>query len=341
MSFRNLANLPTIGGSQCAKASNISDWGGPLDVYGECLELVSKEETDAMRWGKKLEPLILDEFNIKNESRILTLDKHPGRSFHGERSWARVSPDGLVTFNDGTGRAVLEAKAISGRSYRSDVYDSTTGKRIKQWGDPPHGRIPRDYMCQLQWYMGWLNIKHGYLIVLVDGSKYYEYGPIEFNEPLFEALRDDCLFLYREHILKGIPPPAKGGADKIDEIMAKSYPERNQEVCHANDAIEEIMERLVDVDKQAAGISQLQEELRGSLKIACGEYAAIIGEAGRFIYSHADSNTTAYGKIVKEIKVMIDSGRLPSSAGLNEIIQRHTTVKKTRRGRFYPAGEET
>src|SRR5262245_42442218 len=83
-----------IGASEAAAIVGLSPWESPLAVYARkvgVLETV-KEETEAMRWGALLEPLILTEFGIETGREVVRAGKLL-RSV--ERPWQLATLDGL------------------------------------------------------------------------------------------------------------------------------------------------------------------------------------------------------------------------------------------------------
>src|SRR2546430_10232806 len=96
----------TLGGSVAAAANGVDRFRSPVALFGELtgVEAFQREETEAMRWGKLCEPLILDVIAQQYE-----LMPAPADGFQDpERPWLVGHPDTLMAY--GGHLAIAEAK---------------------------------------------------------------------------------------------------------------------------------------------------------------------------------------------------------------------------------------
>ncbi len=141
-----------IGGSDAAAVCGLSRWKSPTELWLEKTEQAKpKEPGEAAYWGKRLEPIIREEFslrtgiNVKAKKAIL---QHPFSPF------MLANIDGIVTDPD-YGEGLFEAK--------------TTGLYFKkEWTNG----IPGEYMLQVQHYLAVTGYTFCYVAVLIGGNQF-------------------------------------------------------------------------------------------------------------------------------------------------------------------------
>ena len=116
-----------IGGSDVAAILSLSPYATPFDVYRSKIDdCTNQEDTLAMRAGRALEGVIMDEYDRVN-------DCTTKRSIEivGEPSFMRGNLDGM------RGSVVVEAKSISDRS---------------TFGEAGTNQMPPYILCQVAYY---------------------------------------------------------------------------------------------------------------------------------------------------------------------------------------------
>ncbi len=92
----------TLGGSTIAAAVGIDPFCSPIRLWLDLTQGREREETEAMRLGKRLEPVIFEELN----ERGYTCTRGAPTLYDPERPWLVGHPDGY-----GEGDVIVEAKA--------------------------------------------------------------------------------------------------------------------------------------------------------------------------------------------------------------------------------------
>lgn len=151
-----------LGGSEVAAVVGLSPWESRWSLWHRKSGLLGPvEETDEMRWGTILEPVIAAHFAAQHPELAV---RPVGTWCHVDRPWQIANPDRLCFArqpgDDGPRRMVWEGKT---------AHDSDG------WGTPGTDEIPVHYRCQVQWYMDVLGVEVAYLSVLIAGSDYREY----------------------------------------------------------------------------------------------------------------------------------------------------------------------
>ena len=117
-----------IGASDIPPIMEVSKWHTPYSLWRLKLGFISNPDTQAMFYGREMEPLIRKQLNEE-----LKRDFQPVVIEHDELSWASASLDGW----DGVSQAIAEIKAANNDDH----------EKAKM------GQVPRHYFPQVQWQM--------------------------------------------------------------------------------------------------------------------------------------------------------------------------------------------
>lgn len=147
-----------IGGSEVGTICGLNKWESPMTLWAKKLGKIPSnfEKNEAMEWGTRLEPVILDKF--EDEHPELHLIRDAGTWRHPEREWQIANPDGIYVTKEGT-HGIVEVKTAQ---YEDD------------WSDG----VPRYYETQVQWYLQTFGFEHAYVVALFHGNRYREYEVI-------------------------------------------------------------------------------------------------------------------------------------------------------------------
>jgi len=163
-----------IGGSEIAAVLGLSPHESRFSLWHRKKGLIGPvEESPQMRWGKKHEPTICDEFaELHPEAGVV-----PSPTFcHPERPWQIANPDRILSPELAATRpaALLEAKT---------AYDD------EGWGEEGTDQIPVWYRAQCLWYLDVLGLSMCHVAVLIGLSDYREYV-VEYDAAEAQLLRD-------------------------------------------------------------------------------------------------------------------------------------------------------
>lgn len=146
-----------IGGSDIAAILGISPFESPFSLWHRKRgTLPPPQETDPMRWGRRLEDDVVEEYRDRHPAWEVTCT---GTWRNRHRPWQLATPDRAVSHPDGA-RGVLEVK---------------TSRDGADWGRAGGDHIPAHYRAQVLWYMDTLGVDWCDVAVLISGSDYREY----------------------------------------------------------------------------------------------------------------------------------------------------------------------
>jgi putative phage-type endonuclease len=197
----------TIGGSEAAAAAGIDPHRSRVMLWLEKTGRVERHETEAMRWGTLLEPLIVEQLEQEHG---YTLSSQPAEIADGTRPWLTGHPDGIVYHDDEPGVWLLEVKTVGQWAKR-------------EWNGEP----PVAYIAQIQHYLHLTGLDRALLAVLVGGQK-LELTTIERNQrgvDLLLMLEEQFYgFLQRDEL----PPPdgSESAREALNTYFAEATPGR-------------------------------------------------------------------------------------------------------------------
>ncbi|MGH8867109.1 MAG: YqaJ viral recombinase family protein [Actinomycetes bacterium] len=176
-------------------------WLSPFSLYwrkkGAVPDVI---ETESMRWGKRLEAPVADEF----------ADRHPefqvietGLVRNRERPWQLATPD----------RLLFESREHSLISPVAPLEVKTGADYAGEWGDEGTDEIPVYYRCQALWQADTLGLERTHVALLGDGRRYREYV-VERDEGDLSLMRDEAEEFLRR-LDEDRPPPVDGAPSTL------------------------------------------------------------------------------------------------------------------------------
>lgn len=182
-----------IGGSDIGALLGLSPWASPYDVWAAKVHGDTIEESDAMEWGKRLEPVIVNkwaeahpEYTVTAPPAIIADPRHPV---------ALASVDGLLT----TGLA------WDARTEPIGVLEIKTGSA--PWKSPPP-----NYMAQLQWYLGVVGVDVGYFALLAQG-RHFQSFTVEADPGWYAMAVDRAEQWWERYVIPKVEPPTQAPND--------------------------------------------------------------------------------------------------------------------------------
>jgi putative phage-type endonuclease len=242
----------TIGGSDAAAACGIDPHRSRVMLWLEKTGRVERPETEAMRWGRLLQAVVLDvllEDGWALESPVHDIYADP------ERPWLVGHPDHF---------GVAPDEAIED-PHRWLIEVKTAG----YWSHKHNGAVPVEYAAQCQHYLHLTGLDRALLVTLVGGQR-LELHTIERDEDAIRtmlALEADFYgYLIRDE------PLAPDASQSAREALAVLYPEANAgRVVRAAPDDEVVVRELRARREQLATVKDQVRELENTLKASMGD----------------------------------------------------------------------
>jgi len=208
-----------IGGSDAAAALGLSKWKPTLQLYLEKRGEVERsyEETQVQYWGKKLEPVVRQEYSDRSGNVV----RLPTETlWHPKHTFMCAHVDGLV----------VEAN----RGYEGKC---SIQYLAEEFGESGTDEIPDDYIFQCQHYMIVTGMPVWDLCVLIGGHDFRQYQVREDKELQEMIIDGEAEFARR--VREGDPPPLDYEHRSALDLLRKLYPGTNgQRIEASEDAIQ-------------------------------------------------------------------------------------------------------
>jgi putative phage-type endonuclease len=192
-----------IGASEAAAAVGLSRWSTGFELYHRKRgNTAPVEENDAMRMGKRLEPIVVDEFREHEEipeEAVL----YPVPMFRsGTHDFVLATPDALLLDADAmTSRnpsVVWHAFQLTMCLSAAELLEcKTVGWRSAEGlGEDGSDFVPFDWLCQAQQQMFVMGLDSCHFAVLIDGRTYRQFR-VARDEELIERIVEAEAELWR------------------------------------------------------------------------------------------------------------------------------------------------
>lgn len=256
-----------IGGSDVAAVLGVSPWRTAYEVFLDKRgELPPQEESEPMRWGTLLEPVIRQRYADKTGSPVITIPT----TFRSEAyPWMIANLDGIR--RDNATPRLFEAK---------------TARSGEDWGEPGSDEVPLAYLLQVQHYMTVTPFKLTDIAVLIGGNDFRIYtveADRELQEMLIEA---EAEFWHR--VKANDPPPPVDLQDtrrRYGSLSAKgSVTAREEDLL--------TLERLRETRQLLSELGEAEDEAKARLM-------KVIGEAGDVLVHPSTAKPLATWKLAK------------------------------------------
>ena len=287
-----------IGSSEVATIIGANPYETPYELWRRKRGLDGpKESNDAMLMGHLLEPAVADRWQIETGNKVIKSSAGDWLVYDEQYPYMQVSPDRLYwgKTRNLADRGILECKTTQMR-FTDDC-------------------VPKYWLCQLQYQLGVMGLKHGALAWLVMGRDFH-HREFEFDTDIFEALKQQVTTFWHENIIGGKQPEAKSSTDVLKMF------DRHTE-GKAIEATPEITEEVMQLKLYKEQIKELEEkasECEERVKLAMMD-AEVLNFGGTPIATWRTSRTTSK----PDVKSLL--AELPQ-----ELIERHTIeVPGTRR----------
>lgn len=242
----------------------INPWRSPLDVYLDKRGLMEPQpENDAMRMGKRLQPVVLD---LYEESTGVPIRRYADDELVVCPSlpWAAATPDAMRVADD---FRVVEAKTVGERS-------------AAQWGEPGTDDVPDYYLVQVAWQMLVTGRDLADLAALFGGRNFGIY-PIRNVGALQNALVERCGRFWREHVEAGVAPEI-GAGESAARYLRQQFPrDTRPDLLPSDERLDVLAARLSELRAAFQRYDVESETVENLIKADIGDAAGIQGNGWR------------------------------------------------------------
>lgn len=271
-----------IGASEIASIVGLNPYSSAFDVF---LEKTGKApdriETDAMRWGKLLEPKIAEEYERISGKKLVLMFNEPVR--HPDRPWQICSPDAIHPAE----RFVFEAKAPGLRqAYR--------------YGPDGSDEIPDEHFLQVQWQESTLDYDAGVLGVLLGGQTFQTH-PVPRNKDLEQVLLEKAHAFWFGNVLADIPPEV-GATENTAEYIRQKFPQETLGTRRATAEEAQLARDLADAKEVTKAAEEGETKLANALRLAIADHSGLDGPGFRVSWKAAKpSERVDWEALAKEL----------------------------------------
>ncbi len=289
-----------IGSSDIGAVAGLSPYATPLDVWLVKRGLATVPETDAMRLGTALEPVIADLYGREHlaAGEMLRYPRDVAWPIlvaadtvrHPSEPWILATPDRAVTVPRLAGEHPREAPV------RLVEIKSVAWRSAHHWGEA-HDDVPAWYRAQIEWQMLATGVTRCDLAALIGGAELRVYQ-IEHDPELARMLVGIGRAFWR-HVERGEEPPVDA-SESWRKHLETRFPRAVGEILPAGARAEEIAERLADAGARGAAAERDYDRAANELRALIGDARGLKGTNWKATWSNADGSPR-WKDIAKEL----------------------------------------
>jgi len=253
-----------ITATEISAIAGVNPYMRPIDVYMRKLNLIPPQaDNTAMKWGRKLEPLIVEEYCERTGYEV----EEVGTLVHPEYEFVIGTPDRLIK----DASIVMEAKTVGSR-------------QSHRWGDEGTDLVPEEYLLQCAYYMAITNREECHLAAFFLADRELRLYRIPRDKELEELLIELAANFWLNHILTETPPTVDGSESSANFIKQKYPSHRQGDMVQADSEAEECVWKLKDAKARLAEVTEEVGASENILKLKIGEHAGLIGRFGKITW---------------------------------------------------------
>jgi putative phage-type endonuclease len=262
-----------IGASDLAAVMGVSNWRSPLELYlektGE-IEPVDLSDVEAIEWGHKLEPIIIETFGersgrlVRPSGQLLRSREYPWAQCTLDAETAET-PEATLRSEDMFGRTV----EFMARPYPRDGWVPLEAKthsafQIEDWADG----APEPYYIQVHQQMLVTGAPRGFIACLIGGARFVWQEIPRDEQTIRRIIWNGERFWQR---VQDRNPPPPDGSESTARAVKRWYPEDDGSEVVLDEDLEVDAEELLIArgDKAAAEEKIRKHEAR--IRLAMGE----------------------------------------------------------------------
>lgn len=243
-----------LGASEVAAILGTDPFKSAFQVWAEKTGNVEPDDlsgNEAVEFGIRLERPIAEAYAERSGRQV---EMWPAFQIvkHLDYDWLRCTPD-AVQHDDARGEGLVQIK-------------TTHAFNAKEWGDEP----PLSYQCQVQTEMAVTNASWATLVVLIGGQK-LRYFDVARNDRFIEAMLPTLQEFWAA--VQANEPVAVDGSLATARVLAKLYPEDNEEVIQLPPEAEEWTATIEQAKAAIKAAEETKTEAENFLKAALGNAA--------------------------------------------------------------------
>jgi putative phage-type endonuclease len=280
-----------IGGSDAAACANLSRWRSRHDVWLEKMGLSAPLiETEAMEWGKILEPVLLRKYTAETGREVIVLRDKSGE----QRTLRHPKYEWMMCHTDGRTRR---------KPFRGLEVKTTNPFDLSDWGEPGTDQVPVDYHLQCQHDMAVTGWDVFDMPVLIGGQRYRRYT-VERDNALIDQIIEVESDLWDR--VQRNDPPAVDGSDASTRFLATRFPTDDGTAIEATEEQAELVRRLLVAEAEEKEADARITLLKNTIKESMGSVTVVDGPTFRVTWK-ATAGTTQWKGVAESLRVSVES----------------------------------
>lgn len=271
-----------VSASEIAAILGLSPWQSAFDLFWEKRTGHGQDANDEMRRGRRVEPLILEDFTEAHpEFHVANV----GLMQNLERPWQLATPDGLA-FDCCPDTDLIHDPDCAAEPVA--VVETKSAANASEWGHEGTDEIPVYYRTQVLWQMDVLGLNVAYVPVWF-GFGYKEYE-VEYHEADCKLMREAA-----EAFLADV------AADRQPDIDSHKSTRQRLKRLHP-ELVDESVEIPLHILRQRQAAKRLRDAAQDRMNLAENRVRALLGPAARAVYTDGLGKERTFSHTITDIR---------------------------------------
>lgn len=267
-----------MGGSDIAAVLGMDRYRSPMHVWQAKTGTPDHGDSEAAKWGRRLEGVIADAFAEESGLKILP---DLGTLAHVDEPRMRANIDRLVVGRT-TGRlpAIVPDDEVAPLECKN-----RSERRASEWRDD----VPDQPALQAHWYLAVTGYSHAWVAALLGGNR-LRYYRLERDQELIDHLTGYCMSWWNDHVATGIPP-RPDGSQATTELIAhlwEAKPDAEVEVDASRTVT--LLTKRAALKKRLGKVQADLDAVENELRMQLGEHE-VAKVRGRTAYTWIANGT--------------------------------------------------
>lgn len=242
-----------IGSSDVAPILGMSNFSSAYSTWVDKVEGLPDEDNDAMKWGRKLEAVVADEFAERHPEFVVV---KPSSMFaHAEHAFMQANPDRLLYAGEPSRMvALVEIK---------------TSNYLDDWQDGP----PDYVLLQVQHQLAVMDLPKAWIALLMFGREYREWEVVRDETTVALLVKHESEFWRR--VVEKDPPPPDGSDASTDAVKWLFRDAEDSEVEGGERAASLLRKRAV-LKAEVAESERRLDAVENEIRALFGEHTRLL-----------------------------------------------------------------
>lgn len=261
----------SIGSSDIGTICGFNEFKTAVELWQEKITGVKFSQGSVQtEVGHAAEDIVAALYEKRTGTKLVRYMENDGQHIDSEKPYFTCRVDYLSE----DGSFIVECKTVNWAEYNSPRWENG---------------LPMKYFCQVQWQMSVSGIKSAKVALLIFSSfgqiEDFQIFDIQYNNDFVAAIRDLADNFWQKNVMNKVAPEPV----TVEDYRIVYPDSKPKSIVLADTAIEEIHERMKQIQAQKSPLEKEYEDLKGRIIAFAQDNEAVLTHEGRTLFTYKTS----------------------------------------------------